>query len=253
MDRRWMTLCLLGLWAGGCAKPPEPADVRKVEECVRLLQADVNGRDAKAGARNLIEASALLEEAVQAACGCYKRLPADNRYRELVVDEIVDWLKTWDSEGRPVYLAQFYGCFGDTSTPGLRLARELSASAYAERLERTDKDESAGLRALHLLQSKALEDQSFCVQVRGTAPGGKQPSGQKLLELFEMKNKVNPWSASGLELSVEAREGCPAELRIELAEMVTVLIQRDGETLFERQYTADAAGGQALATDFRIP
>src|SRR5688572_19359702 len=75
----------LGLWLGGCETAPEPGDVKKVVDCVKVFKKGIDERDAKTAARSLIEESALTEEAVDATCQCYTQLPPETRHREALV------------------------------------------------------------------------------------------------------------------------------------------------------------------------
>src|SRR5687768_2469481 len=96
----------LGLWIAACQQPIEPEEVKKVEQCVALFKQGLDEAGAKKAARNLIEEAALVEEAVDAICRCHEQAPPEAAHRDVLVVELLSWIKEWDNQGRPKYLAQ---------------------------------------------------------------------------------------------------------------------------------------------------
>jgi hypothetical protein len=267
MRRRGTAAWTLGLWLVGCKQLPQPDQVKKVEECVELYQTNLAPATAKAVARALIEEQALVEEAVASIYQCWSQLPPETLSREILVSEILEWIKEWDNLGRPKYLAQFFHHF--IAEPPAREARQMAAAAFTERLESVEKDENAGLRAILLLLTKALGDDQNCVRLDGKEVDSRPMERGHLLGLFAGAGDVNAWQASGLELAFEARRDCPGEVRIEfLPEPVPaseptpmpgasklkarVTITRDGVMMFDKEYHVDPQA-KVLFSDFLIP
>src|SRR6187401_2486648 len=167
----WIAACTPAFEMPGCQTEITPEDVKKVPDCVELFRRGVDAAAARVAARALIEERALTEEALESAHDCYVGLPAETPNREALVTEGLEWVKTWDNTGRPQYLAEFFHFFPDD--PLVQEARQMSAAAFAARLEEVQKDEYAGLRAVLFLLSKALGDKAFCVSIGGRDATGK--------------------------------------------------------------------------------
>jgi hypothetical protein len=254
-------MAALALWLAGCKPLPQPDQVKKVEECVDLFKKGVDPVSAKVVARSLLEEKALVEEAVESIHQCWEQVSPDTPNRDVLVSEILEWIKEWDNLGRPKYLAQFYGYF--LHEPAAREARQMSAAAYSERLDTVDKDENAGLRAILLLLTKALGDNQPCTLMQGTEVDGKAMDKGHLMGLFASPDDVNAWSASGLELTFEPKPNCPGAVKVELFPAPTpepgkpklrarVTITRDDVMLFDKEYAVEPQG-RVLFSDFLIP
>jgi hypothetical protein len=266
----------------GCTAPPEPDKVKKVEDCVALFRSQkLQPQAAPTAAVSLIEEAALTEEAVDATCRCFEQLDPATPHRGVLVSELLNWIKTWDNEGRPKYLAQFFRCFAQEEAAFE--ARQMAAAAFQGRLERVEKDEHTGLRAVLVLLTKALGDRQFCVSLEGRDPEGQSMPLPRTLQLFAGTQQVNAWLASGLELKATPSEDCPASVRVEMigagqsfstplpgsaagstpaapqpqatpatGPRARVSIARSGIIVFDKEYNVDPKATPAFP-DFLIP